>query len=175
MTTKKQSFKINKSKMKLKRRRTEKPHGVAVLVDGPNMLRKEFQIDLKEIRHILKDFGDIRVAQVFLNQYASEKLIEAIENQGFECVVSGSDVDVRMAVEGIELLFNDKIDTIAIVTRDADFKPLLSKASLHGKETILFGAEPGLSVALKNISDYVIVLKGEGWEDATVEESDDES
>jgi len=45
------------------------------------------------------------------------------------------------------------------VTRDADFKPLLSKANEHGKETILFGAEPGLSVALKNSADYVIILK----------------
>ena len=174
MTPKKQSFKINKSKTKLKRRREEKPRGVAVLVDGPNMLRKEFQIDLDEIRRILKDFGDIRIGMVFLNQYASEKLIEAVENQGFECVVTGSDVDVRMAVEGMEILFKDNIDTLAIVTRDADFKPLLSKASMHGKETILFGAEPGLSAALKNMSDYVIVLKGEGWEDATVGEFDDE-
>jgi len=170
MASKKRSFKFDKSKRKLKRRREEKLGGIAVLVDGPNMLRKEFQIDLDEIRRILVDFGDVRIGLVFLNQYASEKLIEAVENQGFECVVCGSDVDVRMAVEGMELLFNDNIDTLAIVTRDADFKPLLSKALLHGKETILFGAEPGLSAALKNISDYVIVLKGEGWEDATEEE-----
>jgi len=68
-------------------------------------------------------------------------------------------VDVRLAVEGMEMVFNPVIDTLALVTRDADFKPLLSKANEHGKETILFGAEPGLSIALKNIADYVIVLK----------------
>ena len=132
---------------------------IALLVDGPNMLRKEFQINLEEIRDVLKDYGSIKIGRVFLNQYASDKLVEAIETQGLEPIICTSDVDVRLAVEGMELVFSPVIDTIALVTRDADFKPLLSKANEHGKETILFGAEPGLSVALKNSADYVIILK----------------
>ena len=132
---------------------------IALLVDGPNMLRKEFQINLEEIRDVLKDYGSIKIGRVFLNQYASDKLVEAIETQGFEPIICTSDVDVRLAVEGMELVFSPVIDTIALVTRDADFKPLLSKANEHGKETILFGAEPGLSIALKNSADYVIILK----------------
>lgn len=132
---------------------------IGLLVDGPNMLRKEFQIDLEEIRDILKDYGDIKIGKVFLNQYASEKLVEAVENQGFEPIICTSDVDVRLAVEGVEMVFNPVIDTIALITRDADFKPVLLKAMEHGKETIIFGAEPGLSVALKNSADYVIVLQ----------------
>ena len=53
---------------------------IGLLVDGPNMLRKEFQMDLEEIRAILKDYGDIKMGKVFLNQYASEKLVEAVES-----------------------------------------------------------------------------------------------
>ncbi|MFA7375732.1 MAG: hypothetical protein WCZ26_10040, partial [Methanothrix soehngenii] len=41
---------------------------IGLLVDGPNMLRKEFQMDLEEIRDILKDYGDIKMGKVFLNQ-----------------------------------------------------------------------------------------------------------
>lgn len=137
--------------------------GIALLVDGPNMLRKEFQIDLEVVREILKRYGDIKVGKVFLNQYASDKLVEAIENQGFEPIVGSGDVDVRLAVDAMELVFNEHVDTIAIVTRDADFKPVLSKASAYGKETIVFGAEPGLSIALKNVADYVIVFNGQEW------------
>jgi uncharacterized protein (TIGR00288 family) len=145
--------------------RRESAHkGIGLLVDGPNMLRKEFQIDLEEIRNTLKEFGDIKVGRVYLNQYASEKLVEAVENQGFEPVVSSSDVDVRLAVEATELIFNPNIDIIAIVTRDADFKPVLSKAMEHGKETIIFGAEPGFSTALKNLADVVVILSGEATE-----------
>lgn len=62
------------------------------------------------------------------------------------------------AVEGMELVYNPTIDTIALVTRDADFKPLLNKANEHGKETILFGVEPGFSTALRNSADYVVIL-----------------
>ena len=137
--------------------------GIALLVDGPNMLRKEFQIDLEVVRDILKRYGDIKVGKVFLNQYASDKLVEAIENQGFEPIVGSGDVDVRLAVDAMELVFNQHIDTIAIVTRDADFKPVLSKASMYGKETIVFGAEPGLSIALRNVANYVIVFDGSEW------------
>jgi len=57
-----------------------------------------------------------------LNQYASEKLVEAVENQGFEPVICTSDVDVRMAVEGVDMIYNPVIDTLALVTRDADLK-----------------------------------------------------
>ena len=132
---------------------------IGLLVDGPNMLRKEFQMDLEEIKDMLKDYGDIKMGKVFLNQYASEKLVETVENQGFEPVICTSDVDVKIAVEGMDMIYNPVIDTLALVSRDANMKPLLIKAMEHGKETIIFGAEPGFSVALKNSADYAIVLR----------------
>ncbi|HIH69425.1 MAG TPA: TIGR00288 family NYN domain-containing protein [Methermicoccus shengliensis] len=131
---------------------------IALLVDGPNMLRKEFQTNLKEIREVLKEHGDIKIRKVFLNQYASEKLVEAVVNQGFDAVICPGDVDVYLAVEGMEVVHNPHIDTLALVTRDADFMPLLAKANEWGQETIVFGAEPGFSSALRNTADYVIVL-----------------
>ncbi|AEA47371.1 TIGR00288 family NYN domain-containing protein [Archaeoglobus veneficus] len=146
---------------------------VGVLVDGPNMLRKEFNINLQEIREILSEYGDIKAAKVFLNQYASEKLVEAIENQGFEPIVTSGDVDVRMAVEAMEMIYNDAIDAIALVTRDADFKSVLKKAMEMGKETIIIGAEPGFSAALKNSADIAIVLNEEDFVDEMDEEQEE--
>ncbi len=156
--------KLQKVRKHLSSKRDRARKNIAVLVDGPNMLRKEFQINLEEIRDMLKDFGDVKVGKVFLNQYASEKLVEAVENQGFEPIVTSGDVDVRLAVEAMELVYNDSVDVIALVTRDADFKPILNKAMEIGKETIVFGAEPGLASALKNSADYVIVLNQEDFE-----------
>jgi len=132
---------------------------IGLLVDGPNVIRKEFNVDLYEIKNVLKEYGNVKIGKVFINQYASNKLVEAIENHGLEPIICSSDVDVRLAVEGMELVYNDNIDTIAIVTRDADFKPLLNKANEKGKETIIFGIQPGFSIALKNSADYVILLK----------------
>jgi len=85
-------------------------------------------------------------------------------------------VDVRMAVEAMELIYNDSIDAVALVTRDADFKAVLMKAMEMGKETIIIGAEPGFSTALKNSADIAIVLnedeekeKGDADEEEIIE------
>jgi uncharacterized protein (TIGR00288 family) len=129
---------------------------MALLIDGPNMLRKEFNVDLDKVRDALEQFGDIVVGRVYLNQYASDKLIEAIANQGFEPRISAGDVDVEMAVEGTELIFNKNIDTIVYMTRDADFLPAIRKAKERGKQIIVVGAEPGFSTAIQNIADHVI-------------------
>ncbi len=157
--------KIQKIKAILSKRKQENRKRIAVLVDGPNMLRKEFNLNLSEIREILSEYGDIKVAKVFLNQYATDKLVEAVENQGFEPVITSGDVDVRMAVEAMDLIYNDVIDVLALVTRDADFKAVLKKAMELGKETIIIGAEPGFSTALKNSADIAIVLNEGDYEE----------
>lgn len=149
--------KIQKFKKILSSKKEAKKR-IGVLVDGPNVLRKEFNFNLKEIRDILSEYGDIKIAKVFLNQYAGEKLVEAIENQGFEPIITSGDVDVRMAVEAMEIIYNESIEVLALVTRDADFKAVLKKAMEMGKETIIMGFEPGFSTALKNSADIAIVL-----------------
>ena len=136
----------------------KKKRKIVVLVDGPNMLRKEIGLNLEDIRESLKQIGDIVSGIVYLNQHASDKLIEAVANQGFIPKVVPGDVDVYLAVDGTELIFNQNIDTLALVTRDADFLPLLTKAKEKGKYTIVIGMEPGFSSALKNIADQVIIL-----------------
>ncbi|MFB6193267.1 MAG: TIGR00288 family NYN domain-containing protein [Candidatus Nanohaloarchaea archaeon] len=138
---------------------------IAVYVDGPNVVRKEFDLDLDELRSEIEEEGNIKVAKVFLNQYASDKLIEAIVSQGFEAALGlggekaqDDDVDVYMAVNAMESVFDDNIDKLVLVTRDTDFLPVIQKAKEHGKETIIIGMEPGFSTALKNAADQVIEL-----------------
>ncbi len=134
---------------------------IALLVDGPNLLRKEFKIDLDKVKKRLSKYGKIKVARVFLDQYASDKLIEAVTNQGFEPVITPTDVDVWLAVDAMEQVYNPSIDIIAIMSRDADYQPVLLKAKSKGKETIVLGVEPGFSAALKNTADVVIMVDKE--------------
>jgi uncharacterized protein (TIGR00288 family) len=153
--------------LKKVRRKVKKDRkNVALFIDGPNMIRKEFDINLDKLREKVESYGRIIVAKVFLNQFASEKLIEAIANQGFEPVIAlggesqeegKSDVDVCMAVAAMEAVHKG-IDTIVLVTRDADFLPLVQKAKEYGTEVVVIGKEPGFSTALKNSADYVEVL-----------------
>lgn len=144
------------------RSKVEKKPNVAVFVDGPNVVRKEFDLDLDNLREQVEELGNIKVGKVFLNQYASPKLIEAIMSQGFEADqgLGGekdkeSDVDVYMAVEAMESVFDNNIDKIVLVTRDTDFLPVIQKAKEHGKEAVIIGMEPGFSTSLKNAADKV--------------------
>lgn len=136
----------------------EKPTNIAVFVDGPNILRKELGIDLEMIKTVLEKHGNLKIARVFLNQFASNKLIEAVVNQGFETVLTVGDVDVAMACGAMEAVFNKSIHAIAFVTRDSDFLPAIMKAKRYGKKTIVVLAEAASAVALKNTADVVIVL-----------------
>ncbi len=136
-----------------------KKTGIAVLVDGPNILRKAFNIDLAEVRREVSKYGEIRVAKIYLDQYASDKLIEAMVNQGFETKTTTGDVDVTMAIEAMEYLLDPKIDTIALVTRDTDYLPVLVKARYRGKRTVIVATDVAFSAALKNTADIVIILK----------------
>lgn len=136
---------------------------IALFVDGPNMLRKEFMIDLRDLKKRVSRYGRIVLSRVFLNQFAPEKLIEAIINEGFESVIilaekeaEKDDVDVAMAIAAVEAaIVREDVDIIAIATRDADFLPVVQKCKEHGKHVIVVGAEPGFSSSLQNAADAV--------------------
>ncbi|ASJ04862.1 MULTISPECIES: TIGR00288 family NYN domain-containing protein [Thermococcus] len=142
----------------------KKKRSIGLIIDGPNILRKEFGIKLEDIIDALERIGKLRVAKVVLNQYAPQGLIEAVVNQGLEPIIVAGDTDVRIAIEAMELIYNSDVDVIALATRDADFLPIVNEAKRRGKETIVIGVEPGFSVALQNAADYVIKMEGKGGE-----------
>lgn len=149
---------------RFKKRFGERPK-VAFFVDGPNMIRKEFNLNLRDIRKRVEKYGRIIIGKVFLNQFASEKLIEAVANEGFETIIAlgdpelKTDVDVSIAVHAMEAIYNPDIDVIALATRDADFLALIQKAKEKGKITVLTTVEPGLAVSLRHAADHVELLK----------------
>ncbi len=133
------------------------PATIALFVDGPNIIRRDVKVDILKVKKKLEKYGEIKICKIYLDQYASDKLIEASVNQGFEPIITTGDVDVTMAIEATEQIFNPKITTIALMTRDIDYRPVIIKAKERGKETIVIGVEPGFSVALKNTADHVLI------------------
>jgi uncharacterized protein (TIGR00288 family) len=141
------------------------PSTIALFVDGPNMLRKEFMIDLRELKKIILKYGRVVTARVFVNQFAPEKLIEAIINEGFESVMilaeveaDKNDVDVAMAVSAVEAAIAKDVDYIALATRDADYLPVIHMARAYGKKVIVVGAEPGMSSGMINAADHIEMM-----------------
>lgn len=125
---------------------------VVLLVDGPNLLRDEFDVDLEEVRAVTEP----DVARVYLNHRAPAGLVEAVETNGMEAVVTSGDVDVRLAVDATAYAL-EGFD-VAVATRDADFKPALERANAEGARTTVVGVSECFSAALESVADEVVML-----------------
>ncbi len=128
----------------------------ALFIDGPNLLRSEFDVDLEDIRRSVNRWGKIHYSAAYLNHRAPESLIEAVETNGMEPVITSSDVDVSLSVDAVSHACNNH--NIAIATRDADFKPVLAKANEKGCKTMVIGVKEGFSAALESVADEVVFI-----------------
>ena len=133
---------------------------VAIFVDGPNMIRKDSKVDLAEVKREAAKYGDVVIANVYLDQYAPKKLIEAVINQGFNPIIATGDIDVAMAVDSVFFASTRRdISTIVFVTRDTDFVPAISRIKqLGNKKIIIIATSKGISSALKHYGDSIIIF-----------------
>ncbi|WP_276301859.1 NYN domain-containing protein [Halorussus lipolyticus] len=133
---------------------------VALFVDGPNVLRDEFDVDLDDVREAAEDLGQLVTAKLYLDEHATPGLIQAGEARGFEVTVTSGDVDVKMAVDATEFALTEGLDVLAIASRDTDFKPVLEKAAHNGVRTVAIApGEYGRSDALRNAAHDAYVVE----------------
>lgn len=144
---------------KLRDRFRSPTEGVALVVDGPNVFRPEFDVNLDDVRSVGRSQGRLAVARLYVNEHATPGLIQAGEARGFEVVVTSGDVDVKLAVDATALIASGRVDTLVVVSRDTDFKPVLEYAGRAGIETVAVApGEYGRSDALRNAADRALTL-----------------
>jgi len=132
---------------------------VALFVDGPNVLRSEFDVDLDDVRRVGEEAGELATARLYLNEHATPGLIQAAEARGFEVVVTSGDVDVKLAVDAATFVCEDSLDVLAVASRDTDFKPVLELAARKGVRTLAIApGEHGRSDALRNAAHDAVVI-----------------
>ena len=138
---------------------THPPRGVALFVDGPNVLRDEFDVDLDDVRAAAAEAGELVTARLYLDEHAPPGLIQAAEARGFQVVVTSGDVDVKLAVDLATFAAERRAATIAIASRDTDFKPALETANEYGLRTLAIApGSHGRSDALPNSADEAVTL-----------------
>ena len=135
---------------------------VGLFVDGPNVLRSEFDVDLDDVRLLAESYGPLATTRLYLDENASPGLIQAGEARGFEVVTTSGDVDVRLAVDATAAAVDDRIDVLVIASRDTDFKPALEVAAREGVRTVAVApGEHGRSDALQNAAQDALSLEGD--------------
>ena len=133
---------------------------VALLVDGPNVFREEFDVDLADLRAAGETLGRLVVARTYFDVRASSGLLQAAEAHGFAVRVTSGDVDVALAVDATELVTTGQVDTLAVASRDMDFKPALEVAARYGVRTVAVApGEHGRSEALAAVADEAVLLE----------------
>ncbi|WP_066416743.1 NYN domain-containing protein [Halorubrum aethiopicum] len=136
--------------------------GVALFVDGPNVLREEFDVDLDDVREAAEAEGQLVTTRLYLDEHATPGLIQAAEARGFEVVVTSGDVDVKLAVDAARFAAEERMATLAIASRDTDFKPVLETANGYGIRTLAIApGEFGRSDALRNAASDSVTLDGD--------------
>ena len=132
---------------------------VGLFVDGPNVLRSEFDVDLDEVRDIAAEYGSLALTRLYVDQNASPGLIQAAEARGFEVRTTSGDVDVRLAVDATDAVASGQIDVLVVASRDTDFKPALEVAAREGVRTVAIApGEYGRSDALRNAAEDAVTL-----------------
>ena len=133
---------------------------VGLFVDGPNVLRSEFDVDLADLRAIAGEKGRLAVTRLYLDEHASPGLIQAAEANGFEVVTTSGDVDVKLAVDATAIVVDDDIDVLAIASRDTDFKPVVELAARRDVRTFAIApGEYGRSDALRTAAHDAVTLE----------------
>jgi uncharacterized protein (TIGR00288 family) len=133
---------------------------VALFVDGPNVLREEFDVDLDDVREAAEEAGRPVITRLYLDEHATPGLIQAGEARGYEVVVTSGDVDVRLAVDATAAAVENRAEVLAIASRDTDFKPVLEAAAKRGLHTLAIApGEYGRSDALRNAANEAVSLE----------------
>jgi len=137
----------------------DRPPRVGLFVDGPNVFRDEFDVDLDDLRELADDEGRRTMTRLYLDEHATPKLVQAAEARGFAVVTTSGDVDVRLAVDATAAAVEGDIDVLVVVSRDTDFKPALERAAAAGIETVAVApGSYGRSDALKNSAQRSMTL-----------------
>jgi uncharacterized protein (TIGR00288 family) len=138
------------------------PSRIGLFVDGPNVLRDEFDVDLDDVREVAANAGQTTIKRLYLDEHATPGLIQAAEARGFEVIITSGDVDVKLAIDAAAMVSNGTIDVLAIASRDTDFKPVIELAAKNNVETLAIApGEHGRSDALRNAAHDAVTLSSD--------------
>ena len=137
------------------RRKKGKP--IALLIDSS--ISSSILAVVTQIRPLLEELGEVKVAKIVLLQKHVPDNSTKIAEEGCVPIVVHGDLDIHFALEAMELVYNEKIEIIALATENEKFIPLICRARELGKEVILLSSDTK-NRALQNTVDLVLSISG---------------
>ena len=113
---------------------------------------------LTQLRPLLKEIGNIKIAKVLLLQQHAFDISNEISQEGFTPIIVHTDLDIHFSLEAMELIYNEKIEVLALATENEKLLPLFNRAKELGKEVILLLTTSKVSRGLQNAADSVLAI-----------------
>ena len=138
------------------KKKLSKKKKIGLFVEGGPFLKGSNLEELKLISEPLEELGSLRVFKIFFDHSINEEIMDWIVNAGFSPIMLSGDVDVHIAIEALEIIFEDKADIIAIVANNPNYIPVLNFAREEGIETIVITDSKSKDKSLENFADILI-------------------
>jgi uncharacterized protein (TIGR00288 family) len=152
---------------------------IALLIDSEN-ISAEY---IKPVMHEIAKYGRIVIARFYGDIWTLSKewhqtaLNYAIKPMHQYNVASGKNAaDMAMAIDALEMMYQEKVNTFFLITSDSDFTPLAMKLREGGMTVIGIGTEKKVTEAFKSACNefkYFDYLEDEDEDSTEVEEDDD--
>ncbi|MCK9235669.1 MAG: NYN domain-containing protein [Acholeplasmataceae bacterium] len=130
-----------------------KDYRIALLIDSENISAKYIKPMMNEIAKygriiISRFYGDLYKLSKEWNETALNYAIKPVHQYN---VASGKNAaDMAMAIDALEMMYQQKVNTFFLVTSDSDFTPLAMKLREGGMTVIGMGEENKVSQAFKS-------------------------
>ncbi len=151
---------------------------IALLIDSENISAKY----IKPVMHEIAKYGRIVIARFYgdiaslSKEWHQTALNYAIKPMHQYNVASGKNAaDMAMAIDALEMMYQEKVNTFFLITSDSDFTPLAMKLREGGMTVIGIGTEKKVTEAFKSACNefkYFDYLEDEEEDSSVVEEDE---
>lgn len=146
---------------------------IGIFIDGENISSKEYKYILEDIRK----HGRISISNIYLDWTENKSWLDISKNFGItpiQCnkINRKNSIDLKIAVDIMEILYERDINLFCILTTDSDFCHIVQKLKSKNKIVYIYGYENNTNNSLLSICNQFIDIKNLKIEDSSKTEID---
>lgn len=133
---------------------------IGIFIDGENISSKEYKNILDDVRK----YGQVSISNIYLDWTENQSWKDISKNFGITPIqcnkINGKNsVDLKIAVDIMEILYEREIDLFCILTTDSDFCHIVQKLKSKNKIVHIYGYENNINNSLLSICNQFINIK----------------
>ena len=130
---------------------------IAIIFDGPTIFPKFDVAKLNNLKEALKEIGSVRSGKIITDKQKAMNESDAINSQGFQEEIVGSEVDIHVAIRSLEFMNAKNIDIVAVATTDTNLFPIFQRIKQQ-KQLVVISWKEFITPAIESVADYILYL-----------------